>query len=208
MKSSGHSIYQSVKSTLSSTFYCTLALLLVASVVLMVISHKHSYVWFWASAGLTLLLLLLQEARRQYGYLKDFSKLNGKYSCWSYKFDQLVAGDKEFEAKRLTDIDEIEENGSYAEISHQKRNILKIVITDKNDNVWGGYGVMEFKGVGVLTFYYTKLKNDLEPWRRNGIRRIGILPDSNGGSSRICLFSETSPPHGIQRFGRELCIKI
>jgi hypothetical protein len=202
------SIYQAVKSILSSSFYIVLTILLGVSAVLIIESHKHSYVWFFASAALTLLLLLLQEIRKQYRYLKDYARLNGEYRCWSYEYDRLVAEDgNDIRAKKLKDQDEVNENGSLAKIVHHKNNILKIVVTDSAMNVWEGYAVMESRDVGVLTFYYTCLGNNLTPWRRNGVRRIGILNDSNNGNPRICLFSELSPPHGIQRFGREILNK-
>lgn len=149
-------------------------------------------------------LLLVQEVWNQWALLRDFLRLNGAYICKSYRYDSLMADDKVKQAKNLKDKDELFPNGSRAEVTYQKNSILRLVVTDSGNNVWEGFAVMDSRDVGCLTFYYKHLKNNDEPWRRNGVRRIGVL---NGSPLKISLFSEDSPPHGVQRFGREILIK-
>jgi hypothetical protein len=206
-----------VKTVFHSVFYGVLALAFVITLTLTLLYWvQHNPIWqFWASSALVILLIILQEVNAWFVYVRDFSRLVGIYRCYSYMYDAIVADTTLSEVEKWSqldelgkcDIDAIKENGSVARVEHVEKNVLRFIVTDRNVNVWQGDAIMESKNVGVMTFCYARLKDNMTPHKRNGVRRIGVFEDANGGKPIVCLFTELNAPHGNQRFGRELLVR-
>lgn len=209
------SLLKSLVLVLSSKFYLVI-FGLVAVFTMFAVQSGPDPIWqFWLNTAIVFFVILLQEIYTQFRHFREFSRLNGRYLCWSYAYDAIVADrtlSDEGKRKQLAqlekdDVDAIEENGTTTIVRHVGKNILHVVATDTQGNTWAGDAVMESTSVGILTFSYQKLQDNLTPYKRNGIRRIGIFEHPNGGNPSICLFPELSAPNSQARFGRELLMR-